>query len=212
MNQDLAMVTALRRALEAAGQGRGMSASLVRELRGAGSPGSDVSQKVLLGHPPEIALRPLVQAASVEVSMLASLIASARKSSADLVGRTGGNLAGILERWVKLRENMKLEMKVQRYRGAVTSGVLGAVSGMVASLGPLMGNLGAFGSGAYPGSGSLILAAAAMTAISSGMLGFYMSGRRLYVNVGIALAAFAVASSLAAPLADVSAVSLWGVK
>jgi hypothetical protein len=83
---------------------------------------------------------------------------------------------------------------------------------MVASLGPLVGSLDFTGTSQLTGSTTLLYSAAGLTAISSCMLGFFMSGRSFYVNVVVALGVFALVSTLASPLANVSTVSLWGVK
>jgi hypothetical protein len=152
-----------------------------------------------------------VENGSEEVGMLASLIVSTPRSSTALVGKSGEELAGTLERWVKLRENRRLEQRVLRFRSVITSGVLGAVTAMVAALGPIVGGL-SFTGPAVQGASGVLPAAAVMTAVSSGMLGLFMSGRRMFVNLAIALVVFALVSLLASPLASIPAVTLWGVK
>ncbi len=211
MNPELSTVLALRRVLESAGSGMGMSQSIVKGLSSVSPKGKDVARLLLLGFPLAVALRPLTEGRSDEVAMLASLIVSTPRSSATLVGRSGEELADTLERWVKLKENRRMEQKVMRFRSVVTSGVLGAVTAMVASLGPLVGSLNFAAPVAQSASG-LLPAAAGMTAISSAMLGLFMSGRGMFVNVGVALAVFAAVSTVASPLASVPSVTLWGVK
>lgn len=211
MNADLSMVLSLRRVLESAESGMGMARSIVKELRGAQREGADSARMTLLGFPLAVSLRPLVEGKSEEVSMLASLIVSTPRSSAVLVGRSGGELANTLERWVKVKENGRLEQKVLRFRSLITSGVLGGVTAMVASLGPLVGNL-SFAAPSAPGAAALVPAAATMTAVSSGMLGLFMSGRGLFLNVAVALLVFAAVSAVASPLTAIPSVGLWGVK
>ncbi len=211
MNPDLAMVYSLRRVLESAESGMGMSRSIVKELGGTAPSGRDSARMLLLGFPLEVSLRQLNEDESEEVAMLASLIVSAPRSRTVLVGRSGGELAATLERWVRLRENRRLEQKVMRFRSVITSGVLGAVTAMVATLGPLIGNLN-FAAPSLQGTAGILPAAAGMTAISSGMLGLFMSGRKMFVNVAVALAVFAAVSTLASPLASIPSVTLWGVK
>ena len=204
MNAELSAIFSLKKVLELAGEGMGMAQSLVRELRTLAPEGSEVARMVLLGYPLAVSLRPLAESRSEEVSMLTSLVVSAQGSSSALVGRNGSAFAATLERWVKARENGRLEMKVQRFRSLVTSGVLGAVTAMIAALGPLVGNRSFLGTAPDSGTGALMLAAAGMTAISSGMLGYFMSGRRFYQNVVVALLVFAFVDLLASPLANIS--------
>lgn len=212
MNPDLSAILSLRKVLESAGDGMGLARSLVKEIGGVKPLGSDVARMILLGHPISVSLRPIVEYASQEVSMLASLIVSAPRSSTSLVGRSGEALSTTLERWVKARESGKLEDRALRFRSLVTSGVLGAVTAMLASLGPLVGNLN-FNAGAPPvNAGTLTSAAGAMTAISSGMLGYFMSGRGLFVNIATSLVVFTIVSVVASPLAAIQSVGLWGVK
>lgn len=212
MNADLSMVRSLRRVLQSAGEGKGLARSVVEELRRCAPPGPEAARMTLLGYPLGTSLGPMVEAAPEEASMLASLMVAAPRSSASLVGRSGEGLAEILERWVKARESRLLELRVLRFRSIVTSGVLGAVTAMVATLGPLVGSLG-FTGGAPPSNpAALLWGAAGMAAISSAMLGLFMSGKGFAVNVGITLGAFALVAAVASPLAALPAVSPWGVK
>ena len=211
MNPELDMVLSLRRVLESAEAGMGMSQAVVRELGPVPLAGVGAARMLLLGFPLGVSLRELVEGRSEEVGMLASLAVSSPRSSTALVGQSGGELAVTLERWVKLRENGRLEQKVLRFRSVITCGVLGAVTAMVATLGPLVGSL-SFTAPSTQGTLELIPAAGVMTAVSSGMLGLFMSGRRMFVNVAIALASFAVVWAVASPLASFSSVTMWGVK
>ena len=211
MNADLNSILALKKVLESASNGMGMAQSVARELSAVRPLGSESVRLILLGHPLHLALRPLVESGSQEVSMLASLVVSARRSSSVMVGHSGGMLADTLERWVKTKESAKLQQRALWFRSLVTCGVLGAVSAMVASLGPLVSGLDF--TGTPPAStAALVYAAAGFTGISSCMLGLFMSGRRFCLNVAVTLGVFGVVSLLASPLASVSAVSLWGVK
>jgi hypothetical protein len=211
MNKDASMILSLRRVLEKTGEGSGVSRAVVEELGRTEGAGRASARLLLLGNTIADSLRPMVEGTSEEVSLLASLVVAAPGSSAPLVGRSGGAIASTVERWVKVKESRALEQRVLRFRSLVTSGVLGAVTAMIASLGPLIGNL-SFTGGATTGSGALLFGAAAMAAISSGMLGAFMGGRRFYLNVIVALGAFTLVSVAAIPLASVPAVSLWGVK
>jgi hypothetical protein len=212
MKSELSTILALRRVLGSASEGMGMAQSVARELAGIQPLGRESARLALLGFPLSAALRPLEHSGSEEVSMLASLIVSAPRSSATVIGRSGGVLASTLERWAKTKESGKLQQKALKFRSLVTCGVLGAVTAMVASLGPVVGSLDFVAGGPATGSANLLLAAAGLTGISSCMLGLFMSGRGFYVNVAVSLGVFAVVALVASPLASVSTVSLWGVK
>jgi len=211
MNPDLAMVLSLRRVLESAKDGMGLSRSIVEELSRPLSPNSEPAKMLLLGYPLSTSLKHLSVDGSQEVAMLASLIVSAPKSSSTLVGSSGEALATTLERWVNAKESAKLEQKVLRFRSMVTSAVLGAVTAMLASLGPLVGNLN-FTSVPTTSPAALLPMAAVMTAVSSGMLGLFMSGRRFSQNIGVSLVLFAIVSAITSPLVNVPTLTLWGVK
>ena len=212
MNPELSTILSLRRVFKSARDGMGLSQSLVRELGSLRPPCRESARLLLLGFPLSVSLRPLIESGSEEISMLASLMVTAPRSSSALVGRNGGAIAGTLERWAKARESSRMEQKVLRFRGLVSSAVLGAVTAMIATLGPLVGNLDLTGVLPSAGSGSLLYAAGSFVAISSGMLGFFMSGRGFYVNVLVSMIVFAIVSSLASPLTSVPLASLWGVK
>jgi hypothetical protein len=211
MNPDLSMVLALRRALAAAADGKGMARGVIEELRGSGGLGSGAARMLLLGYPLALSLRDLAERSSEEVAMLASLIISTPRSSATLVGDSGKSLADTLERWVKAKENQRLEEKVLRFRSLITSAVLGAVTAMIATLGPVVGSL-SFGSATAADPKDLVPAAAGLVAVSSTMLGLYMSGRRFPLNVIVSLAVFGAVSALASPLSGLPSMAFWGVK
>ena len=211
MNRDLLTISSLRRVLESAEAGMGMAQSLVREL-GHRSFGADSARMLLLGLPLSVSLRPLVESGSEEVSMLASLILSSPRSSSVLVGRRGDALAGTLERWVKLRENSVLQQKDFAFRSLITSGVLGGVTAAIAALGPLIGSLDLGGAASPVGTSALTYGAAVFSAMGSGMLGLFVSGKGFVLNVAISLATFTLVSALASPLASIPAAGLWGVK
>ena len=211
MNPDLSLVRSLRKVLESSAEGKGVARSVVEELRR--SPAwSSGAKLLLLGHPLRTSLKPLVEARSEEASMLAALIVSSPKSSAPLVGRNGGALAQTLERWVRARESRALEERVMRCWSVLTSGVLGAVTAMVASLGPILGSLNFAGSAPPADPATILAGAAAMAAIGSAVLGLFMSGRGFVVNVGVTLGVFAAVAALASPLAGVAVATPWGVK
>jgi hypothetical protein len=212
MNSDLQTILALRKVLESASEGMGMAQSAARELAGIQPLGKESARLVLLGFPLAVALGPLEHSGAEEVSMLASLVVSAPRSSATVIGKSGGVLASTLERWVKMKESGKMQQKALRFRSLVTCGVLGAVTAMIASLGPVVGSLDFMAAGPIGGSVNLLFAAAGLTGLSSCMLGLFMSGRGFYANVAVSLGVFTAVSILASPLASVPAVNLWGVK
>jgi hypothetical protein len=209
LNPDLALVRSLRRVLESASEGKGMARSVVEELRPSSLPWSRSAKLLLLGHPIRTSMEALLESPYDEAAMLASLIVASAMSSALLVGKKGEVLAGTLERWVKAKENRRLEEKVMRFRSMVTSGVLGAVTAMVASLGPLVGSLNFEGASPAVDPLTLLVGGAAMAAIGSAVLGFYMSGKGFPLNVAVTLGVFVLVSAAVSPLGGLTPTVIW---
>ena len=210
MKDDLKMVQALRRVLEASTGGRGTSKSAIEELAGVTREGKEVARSLLLGLGLRWAMVPLEKAKAGEVRMLSSLLGEVGRSSAESLGRGAGELSATLEKWISLSESKKLETRVQEYRGLLASGILGAVSSMVASLGPMMGSLNFSAQLTPPDPTAIRVAAAIMSANGAAMLGLYLSGRRFVLNVVGCILAFLFVSALVSPLLGVQTSTLWG--
>jgi hypothetical protein len=209
LNPDLLLVRSLRKVLESAAEGKGVARSVVEELRLSPPPWSRSARMLLLGHPLRTSLKSVIESSSAEAAMLASLIVASPRSSAQLVGKSGEILAATLERWVRAKESRKLEEKVMRFRGMVTSGVLGAVTAMISSLGPLVGSLNFGGATPAVDPTTLLAGSAAMAAIGSAILGLYMSGKGFPLNIAVTLGAFALVSAATSPLWGLTPVVLW---
>jgi hypothetical protein len=202
----------LRAVFRSLAAGRGTAGALAEAFARAQGEESDVARQVLLGNPPAVALRSLLDGCSGEVSTLASLIVNSTGASARLVGAKGEGMSVTMERWLKRSEARRMEHKVMQSRGLMMSAVLGAVVAILASLGPLVADAGFLSPGTGPGSGTLLCASAAMVATSSLMLGLFTSKRKFYANVAIALAAFVLAALAIAPLANVPAIQPLAIK
>ena len=209
MNPDLTMVRSLRKVLESASEGKGVARSVVEELRGVPPPYCRAAAMLLLGHPLRTSMGPLSESSSAEAAMLSSLIVASPRSSAPLVGRKGVALAATLERWVEAREGRRLEDKVMRFRSLITSGVLGAVTAMFASLGPLVGSLNFGGASPAVDPTTLLVGGATMAAMGSAVLGYYMSGKGFPLNVAVTLGVFAAVGAAASPLVSLTPAVLW---
>jgi len=204
------MVLAFRRVLERAGEGMGVSQAVVRELKGTG-PQAEARKRILLGIPINSALLQIIEAGSAEASMLASLVIRCQDGSVQLTGKRGEELSYLAERWVKTRENQRLEANVRRSRGLIASGVCGAVSGMIATIGPLLGSLSNLGNPGASGASSqvsLLFPAATMALLSSGFLGVYTSGKGFYQNILTAGLVYLLVSIAVAPLANLPPLTL----
>ncbi len=212
MSEEVSMISSLRKAMESVGQGMGIAEAVARSLRTSGKKGREVSRRILLGFAIDSAVRPLLSSDSEEVAMLAALLGVSSKSSASLLGTAGERLSHTLEDWVKLRESRKMEERVQRFRCLLGSCVVGAVSAMVASLGPMLGSLYTLTVSQSQGPNLTLYAGAAMAAISSGMLALYVSERRIYVNVALSLASFCLVSFLVSPLTNFTFAPLLAAK
>ena len=211
MNQELPVVLAFRRVLERTGEGMGVSQALLREMGGAGPPGNEVRRGLLLGLPPGVALFSISNGSSAEASMLASLVLSSKTSSVVTTGKKGETLSDLAEKWVKARENQRLESRVMRVRGLLASAVAGAVCAMIATIGPLLGSLSDITNPVPAAMGLLLYPGAAMALISSGLLGLYTSGRGFYLNVLLTGIVYCFVSFAVAPLASFPS-SIWAIK
>jgi hypothetical protein len=211
MTRKLDTMMQLRRVFVSASAGMGVATALVKTFRLATTDGKEVARRILLGLPVKVALAPVVNDSSKEVSMLARLLAESTTASARIIGAKGETLSLILEKWLKMKEARDMERKVLQMRSHIMSAVLGAVVAMLATLGPLVSGL-SFTSQSLPINATTLLgASASMVIVSSSMLGVFMSGRRFYVDTLVALAAFAVAAAAISPLANVPTVNLWGI-
>jgi hypothetical protein len=97
-------------------------------------------------------------------------------------------------------------------RGLLMSAVLGAVMATLSALGPIVASSGLFSQDSTASGPALHYAAAAMVAVSSSLLGLFLSGRRFYLNLTVALGVFLVAFSATSPLASVPIIGVWGAK
>ena len=210
MDRAISLILCLRRVLESAGAGRGIAGSVVLDLRELPQ-GREAARLVLLGHSFRDALDS-IRAETPEASTLVSLIGSAQGSSIAAISANGGALSVSVEKWLKARESARLQSRVMAFRGVVASGVMGAVSAMLASIGPIVGSLDLMGTGMHPDPTGLAVAAAAMAATGSGFLGAFIHRKSLYIDVAVSLAAFTLVSIAFAPLASVTPLAPWGVK
>ena len=208
LNRELVQTNALRKVLEAIASGRGLSGSIVAHLGSIRPEGREASRRILCGFSPRVSLEPLRNSSCYEVSALAMLIENSRDGDVTRVGRAGGGISDVLERWVKLRENRRMQSRVMGFRGVVIGGVLGAVAAMVAAVAPVVGSF-AVASDPPAHWPYLTVAAAAMSVAASLMLGLYLSPKRAYLNVGAAMTAFAVSWIAASPLSTVQLYQ-WG--
>jgi hypothetical protein len=212
VTRELEVLLSLRTVLAEMASGRGVAGALVTVFSPKRLGLGGVARATLLGYPPRVSMKPLMQAEGPDVAMLASLIVEGAKGDVGFVGKKGVGLSLGLEKWVKAREGRRMEQNVMRFRSLIVSGVLGAVLAMVSAVGPMVGGLG-FTAQSSPLDPTLIRATAgAMACLGSAMLGMFMSGRGLLLNVGATLLAFGVASAAVAPLASFGGQSLWGIK
>jgi len=212
MNKRLARMQLIKRVLASIGAGRGVSTSIVMALRGGGGEEELAAKRVLLGFPPVKAMQPIVSDDSRELGMLASLVTMASSSNTAVIGKKGADLSNLLERWLKAAEERAMEAKVFQMRGFIMSAVLGALMATVSAIGPLVASTNFLTGGSATPAGPLLLVSGAMVAVSSTMLGIFLSGRRFYFNLALALAVYAVATTATAPLVSVTRVNVWGIK
>ncbi len=186
---------------------------MVRSLPGSGAAGVDVARRIMLGYPVSASLEPMLSG-SDEIASLALLLGAGEGSSAKSLGRSGERVSLLLEGWIKLRESRKLEARVQRFRSLIVSCVVGGVSAMIATLGPMLSSLYSTTTALSGGGGAglTLYAGAAMAATSSAMLAIYVSERRFYLNVALSLISFVAVWGFVSPLASFTISPLWLAK
>jgi hypothetical protein len=212
MNRRLARLHLIKRVLASISAGRGVSTSIVLALRQGEGAEELAARKVLLGFPPARSMASIVSDKSRELGMLASLVTMASSSNVASIAKKGTELSNLLEGWLKAGEEKAMEARVFQMRGLIMSAILGALMATVSAIGPLVASSDFLSGGAVSAGPSLYLMAGAMVAVSSSMLGVFLSGRRFYVNLGLALGVFLVASYAASPLSSVTGVNAWGIK
>jgi len=201
LNEDFSLMNSLRRVFEAIASGQGVSRSMLRELGGQRRY-SGARRMLLLGHSLESAVGELVKGSSKEVGVLGSLLMEARKSSASVVGRSSESVSNTVEKWAKLRENRRLEAQSQQFRGVLASGVMGAVTSMVCTLGPLLGSFGLMGQHTVSGDPWLPVTGGCLALMGSTMLGLSLSGGRFYRSPAVCMALFFLVRFAVGPLAQ----------
>jgi len=212
MKKDLRRLLLMKRIMTSMNSGRGISTSIVTAFREGESKERAAARRVLLGHSHRAAMADLASDRIRELAVLAAIINVTSFSSAKILGKKGGELANLLERWLKAREARLLEQRVFEMRGLIMSAVLGAVVAILSALGPVVGDAGLLGGSVEPVGPGLYYASAAMVAVSSSMMGLFLSGRRFVLNVVLALGVYGIALSVAAPIAAVPVIRGWAVK
>lgn len=212
MNKRLVRLQLIKRVLASISSGRGVSTSIVLALRQGEGAERLAARKVLLGFPPTESMASIVSDESKELGMLASLVTMASSSNVAAIGKKGTDLSNLLERWLKAGEERAMEAKVFQMRGLIMSAVLGALMATVSAIGPLVASTSLLTGGTVSPGPSLYLLSGAMVAVSCSMLGFFLSGKRFYVNLGLGLGVYLVAFFVMSPLSTVTGVSAWGIK
>lgn len=202
MNRELSMILSLKRVLTEVATGRGIANAVVSVSSADQKALRDVARRILLGSPPEKSMKSLARGQSQEVGLLAELIADASKGDVVLASKKGEGLSGRVEEWVKGKEIVRAERRILALRGAMVSGVLGAVLAMLSSVAPLFNAAGLAQPGQISDPTPMKVTAAAMTLVSSGVLGLFISGREFLFYSAISLAVFGVVTLSFAPLSN----------
>jgi hypothetical protein len=209
MNSRLATLLRLRQAFRATASGEGLAAALVGAFREAEGRESDVARKLLLGQPPRDALGSAAAEGDSDLGILCALVTGSSGANARLLADRGERLSLTIERWLKRSEARRAERKILQTRGLIMSAVLGAVLAILASLGPLVGNMAFLAPGPQLQAGSYFIPCGVMAGVSSVMLGLFMSGRGFYTNLAVSIAAYALAAVAIAPLAAAAGSVAW---
>ena len=192
-------------------RGRGLASSIVKVYgHGNGEEGS-VARVVLLGFPPKLAIKPLLESGDPFVMGLAKYVAHQGSVNLSETGRSAQRLSDLFTRWAKSNERRAMEARVLELRANMVSVVMGAVLAFLSSLAPLLSSLQFTIEPASGGQNLLVYAAGGMTIVSSSFLGLFLS-RRPYVCTAAAATAFLVVLWLVSPLLGIKLPNLWGIK
>jgi hypothetical protein len=200
--EELELIRRLRAVLKRTSGGMGVAAAFVGVFSGPRNTRErEAVRRILLGTPVEAASTSLTRRSGPSGELLGFIATMSRFSSAE-AGKGAEKLATMFDRWTLLKEKQAAEEKVMAFRGLVISVVAGVVVGMLGSLAPVLStfqiSLGAATApqpvGFSPYEGAIFLVPSAVC------LGSFLSKRRPYVNVLVALAAFAGVVYLMGPM------------
>lgn len=203
--EELAVMRRLRSVLKRSSSGLGLAASFVRVFSSSKeSSERDAVRRVLLGSPVERAFAGLSKDGGSSGELLRFIATLARVSSSE-ASRSAERLSSMFDRWTLLKEKRAMEKKVMAFRGTIVSVVAGVVVGMLSTLAPVisgfqisLGSAPQAASGFSPYEGAVFLVPSALC------LGLFLSPQRPYVNVLLALAAFAGVVYFLGPFASFS--------
>lgn len=205
---ELEVMRRLRAVLKRSSSGLGLAASFVRVFSTSkNSSERDAVRRVLLGTPVEKAFAGLSRDGGSSGDLLLFIATLARVSSSE-ASKGAGRLSAMFDRWTLLKEKRAMERKVMAFRGTIVSVVAGVVVGMLSTLAPVisgfqitLGTSPPAVSGFSPYEGAVFLVPSALC------LGAFLSPQRPYVNVIVALAAFAGVVYFLGPFASFSLAS-----
>jgi len=195
----------VRGVIRRSSKGLGLSAAFVREMADSRDPAErDAVRRVLLGSPVEAAFSGLMEGRGASGELLRFVAALAKVSAAE-ASRGAEKLSSLFDRWTLLKEKSEVERKVMSFRGLVVSLVAGVVVGMLASLAPVISGF-QISLAATPQAAPAFspYEGAALLVPSASCLGLFLSPQRPYLNVAVALAAFAGVVYFMGPLASFS--------
>jgi hypothetical protein len=203
---ELRVMRRLRAVLKRSSSGLGLAASFVGVFqRSKDDRERDAVKRILLGTPVAMAFASLVRGSGSSGELLLFISSLARISSSE-ASRGAQKLSAMFDRWTLLKEKREMERKVMAFRGMIVSVVAGVVVGMLSTIAPALANfrisLGTVpppvASGFSPYEGALFLLPSALC------LGLFLSPGRPYLNVVVALLAFAGVVYFLGPLMSFS--------
>ncbi len=188
-----------------------MAASIVEVYRDGDGEEGRVARSLLLGFPPKVAIKPVLEGSDPLARGLARYVAHQGGMNLSETGRSAGKLSNLFTRWAKLNEGRRMEARVMELRANMVSAVMGAVLAFLSSLAPLLSSLQFSLVQVTSGPNLLVYGAGVMTMISASFLGIFLS-RRPYTCLIIAGGAFLLTLWLVSPLLAVKLPNLGGIK
>jgi len=194
----------LREVMRLSARGKGIAASIVETFRSSRwMEETRAVRSILLGIPVEESVAGLTSGDDYSKDLLLYLVQQAKVDALE-ASRRADKLANLFEHWVRAKQQRLIDQRIMETRSLMVSAILGGVTGMVASIGPVISNFQlsltqppsspSLGAGYTPYLGVLFVIPGAF------FLGLFFSRRRALLCTALSCAIYATVAYFFAPL------------
>lgn len=203
-SSELSLMGRLRRVLWLSSHGKGVAASVVETFRESKvETERSMVRKILLGNPAEEAAAE-VAAQNERTGDLMLFVMEHSKVDAAEISKKADRLTSLFEHWIWMKRQRLIDQKIMETRSLMIAAILGGVTAMISSLGPVLVDFQSSLSLTQPLANStqtdspywgilLVVPAASF-------LGVFFSRKRAYLNVLVASATYLLVVYLFSPL------------